>query len=157
RTMSKAYYSTENIGHYGLAFDYYSHFTSPIRRYPDVMVHRLLQRYLDGKASANAEEYEEMSGHCSEAEQFAVTAERDSVKYMQVKIMQQHKNKSLLGVISAVTDFGVFVEIVENKCEGMVRLRDIREDQFIFDQEQYAIVGRQSKKVYQLGDEVYVR
>jgi ribonuclease R/exosome complex exonuclease DIS3/RRP44 len=156
RTMSKAYYSTENIGHYGLAFDYYSHFTSPIRRYPDVMAHRLLQRYLDKKASASEEEYEKMCKHSSEMERLAVDAERDSIKYMQIKFMQDHKGQKYLGVISGVTDFGVFVEIEENKCEGMVRLRDIKEDHFDFDREHYQIIGRRSKKVYQLGDEVYV-
>ena len=156
RTMSKAYYSTQNIGHYGLAFDYYSHFTSPIRRYPDVMAHRLLQRYLDGKNSANEEDYEQRCNHCSDMEMFATNAERDSIKYMQVKFMQDHQNEQFLGVISGVTEWGIYVEIEQNKCEGMVRLRDIKEDHFEFDQENFAIVGRDSKKVYQLGDEVYV-
>src|SRR5699024_1468945 len=139
------------------AFDYYSHFTSPIRRYPDVMVHRLLQRYLDGGKSASEEEYEEMCMHCSDQEVFSTNAERDSIKYMQVKFMQQHQNKEFLGVISGVTDFGIFIEIAENKCEGMVRLRDIKEDHFDFDKEQYAVIGRRTKKRYQLGDEVYVK
>lgn len=157
RTMSKAYYSTENIGHYGLAFDYYSHFTSPIRRYPDVMTHRLLQHYLDNGQSANQEDYEVKCKHCSQSEVFSTNAERDSIKYMQVKFMKQHQNKMFLGVISGVTDFGIFIEIVENKCEGMVRLRDIEGDHFIFDQEQYAVIGRRTQKRYQLGDEVYVK
>ena len=156
RTMSKAYYSTENIGHYGLAFDHYSHFTSPIRRYPDVMAHRLLQRYLDEEPTANQEEYEEKCSHSSEMENLATNAERDSVKFMQVKYMQEHSEEEFLGVISGVTEWGIYVEIISNKCEGMVRLRDIREDHYDFDEENYAIIGRKTKKVYQLGDEVYI-
>ena len=153
RTMSKAYYSTQNIGHYGLAFDYYSHFTSPIRRYPDVMVHRLLQRYLEEKPSADQEAYEEKSAHSSDMENFATSAERDSIKYMQVKFMKDHENEQFLGVISGVTEWGIYVEIEQNKCEGMVKLRDIKEDHFDFDKENYAIEGRNTGKTYQLGDE----
>jgi ribonuclease R len=157
RSMSKAKYSTDNIGHYGLAFEYYSHFTSPIRRYPDVMVHRLLQFYLDGGKSADIELYESKSIHCSQMEGLATKAERDSIKYMQVKYMQDHKDQEFLGVISGVTEFGIFVEIIENKCEGMVRTREIKDDYYIFDEKQYALVGQSTKNVLQLGDEIYVK
>jgi ribonuclease R len=157
RTMSKAKYSTENIGHYGLAFDYYSHFTSPIRRYPDVMAHRLLQHYIDGGKSVDAELYEEKCVHSSNMESLATNAERDSVKYMQIKFMQDHKDQEFLGVISGVTEWGIYVEIVENKCEGMCRIREIKDDYYTFDDKQYALVGEVSKKILQLGDEVYVK
>jgi ribonuclease R len=157
RTMSKAKYSTDNIGHYGLAFDYYSHFTSPIRRYPDVMVHRLLQFYLDGGKSVDEEVYEAKCLHSSTMEGLATQAERDSIKYMQVKYMQDHKDQEFLGVISGVTEWGIFVEIIENKCEGMVRIRDIKDDYYSFDEKQYALVGASSQKLLQLGDEIYVK
>jgi ribonuclease R/exosome complex exonuclease DIS3/RRP44 len=157
RTMSKAKYSTDNIGHYGLAFDYYSHFTSPIRRYPDVMAHRLLQFYLDGGKSASEEVFEEKCEHSSQMEYLAAQAERDSIKYMQVKYMQDHKDEEFLGVISGVTEWGIYVEIIENKCEGMVRIREIKEDYYVFDEKQYALVGEVSKSIIQLGDEVYVK
>ena len=157
RSMSKAKYSTDNIGHYGLAFDYYSHFTSPIRRYPDVMVHRLLQYYLDGGKSASAEEYEEKCEHSSNMEYLATQAERDSIKYMQVKYMQDHKDEEFLGVVSGVTEWGIYVEIIENKCEGMCRIREIKDDYYTFDDKQYALVGEVSKNIIQLGDEVYVK
>ncbi|WP_421810396.1 ribonuclease R [Flagellimonas sp.] len=156
RSMSKAIYTTENIGHYGLGFDYYTHFTSPIRRYPDVMVHRLLQYYLDGGKSAKTVVYEEKCKHSSDMELLAANAERDSVKYMQIKFMEDHKDQEFLGVISGVTEWGIYVEIVENKCEGMVRIRDIKDDYYVFDDRQYAIIGERTKRMYQLGDEVYV-
>jgi ribonuclease R len=157
RTMSKAKYSTDNIGHYGLAFDYYSHFTSPIRRYPDVMVHRLLQFYLDGGKSVDEETYETKCQHSSNMEGLATNAERDSIKYMQVKYMQNHQDQEFLGVISGVTEWGIYVEIIENKCEGMVRIRDIKDDYYTFDEKQYALVGEISKSLLQLGDEVWVK
>ena len=157
RSMSKAKYSTDNIGHYGLAFDYYSHFTSPIRRYPDVMAHRLLQHYLDGGKSVDEEHYEEMCNHSSNMENLAANAERDSIKYMQVKYMLDHKDEEFLGVISGVTEWGIYVEIISNKCEGMCRIREIRDDYYTFDEKQYALVGEVSKNILQLGDEVYVK
>ncbi|MNQ01400.1 Ribonuclease R [compost metagenome] len=157
RSMSKAKYSTDNIGHYGLAFEYYTHFTSPIRRYPDVMVHRLLQYYLDGGKSADEETYETKCLHSSTMEGLATNAERDSIKYMQVKYMQNHQDQEFLGVISGVTEWGIYVEIIENKCEGMCRIRDIKEDYYTFDEKQYALVGATSNQLLQLGDEIYVK
>jgi ribonuclease R len=157
RSMSKAKYSTDNIGHYGLAFEYYSHFTSPIRRYPDVMVHRLLQHYLDGGKSADEETYETKCLHSSTMEGLATNAERDSIKYMQVKYMQDHQDQEFLGVISGVTEWGIYVEIIENKCEGMCRIRDIKDDYYTFDEKQYALTGATSGRLLQLGDEIYVK
>ena len=158
RSMSKAIYSTDNIGHYGLAFDYYSHFTSPIRRYPDIMAHRLLQTYLENpKAKPKADSLELDCQHSSDQERMAAQAERDSIKFMQVKYLMDQDDKEFEGVISGVTDWGIFVEIKANKCEGMVRLRDLEDDFFVYDEKNYCIRGTSSGAVYQLGDEVVVR
>ena len=157
RSMSKAEYTTKNIGHYGLAFNYYSHFTSPIRRYPDVMAHRLLQHYLDGGKSVNEDAFEEKCQHSSNMEGLATRAERDSIKYMQIKFMQDHKDEEFVGVISGVTDWGIYVEIISNKCEGMVSVRDMKDDHYSFDQDTFSMVGKDSKVTYQLGEEIIVK
>ena len=156
RCMSKAEYTTQNIGHYGLAFDYYAHFTSPIRRYPDVMVHRLLAQHLNKEKWPSIDLIEEASAHSSKREQLATKAERDSIKFMQIKFMENHIGEEFDGVISGVTDRGIYVEIIENKCEGMVRIKDVPGDYFFFDERNHALIGERTKKIYQLGDLVKV-
>jgi ribonuclease R len=157
RAMAKAKYTTDAKGHFGLAFEHYTHFTSPIRRYPDMMVHRLLQHYLDGGKSVNKIEFEEKCIHSSEREKRAADAERASIKYKQVEFMSMAEDKAFDGIITGVTDFGVFVEMVETKCEGMVRMADMKDDFYEFDEKNYRAIGRRRKKVYRLGDKVVVR
>lgn len=157
RSMAKAIYSTENIGHYGLAFDYYTHFTSPIRRYPDMMVHRLLQRYLDGGRSVNVQKLEEQCKHSSEMEQLAANAERASIKYKQVEYMGDRMDQTFSGVISGVTEWGFYVELNDNLCEGLVPVRDLANDYYDFDERNFCLIGRRTGVRYRLGDNVEVR
>ncbi|HEY6913130.1 MAG TPA: ribonuclease R [Paludibacter sp.] len=157
RSMAKAIYSTSNMGHYGLAFDFYTHFTSPIRRYPDMMVHRLLEKYADGGRSVNASEYEEYCQHSSDMEQLASNAERASIKYKQVEFMSERLGQVFDGVISGVTEWGIYVELIENKCEGMVPIRDLDDDFYTLDDKNYCLVGRRFHKKYQLGDVITVK
>ncbi|HEY4195272.1 MAG TPA: ribonuclease R, partial [Mucilaginibacter sp.] len=157
RSMAKAIYTTKTSSHYGLAFDHYTHFTSPIRRYPDVMVHRLLFHYLNGGQSVSAEHYEKLCQYSSQMEKKAADAERSSIKYKQAEYLKDQVGTVYSGVISGVTEWGMYVEIIENKCEGMIRLRDISDDFYTLDEKNYAIIGQRKKKVYQLGDEVQIR
>ena len=157
RSMAKAIYSTKNMGHYGLAFDFYTHFTSPIRRYPDMMVHRLLEKYAVGGRSVNASEYEDYCQHSSDMEQLASNAERASIKYKQVEFMAERLGQVFDGVISGVTEWGIYVELIENKCEGMIPIRDLDDDFYTFDDKNYCLVGRRFHKKYQLGDEITVK
>ena len=156
RCMSKAIYTTDNIGHYGLGFEYYSHFTSPIRRYPDVLVHRLLDYYLKGGKKVNADLLEEACTHASQREQLATKAERESIKYMQVKFMEDKIGEQFEGIISGVTERGLYVELLSNKCEGMISARELSGDYYHFDDQQHALIGQRTNKTYHLGDPIRI-
>jgi len=157
RAMAKAVYSTTNIGHYGLAFEYYTHFTSPIRRYPDMMVHRLLTHYIEGGRSVNKEQCEDECKHCSEMEQLAANAERASIKYKQVEFMSDKIGRVFDAVISGITEWGLYAEIIENKCEGMIPMRELDDDFYEFDEKNYCLRGRRTKKEYRLGDKIQIK
>ena len=157
RAMAKAKYTTEEVGHFGLAFDHYTHFTSPIRRYPDMMSHRLLQHYLEGGNSVNKENYEEKCIHSSEMERRAVEAERASIKYKQVEFMQNYLMEEFEGIVSGVTEWGVYVEIIETKCEGMVRVSQMEDDYYEYDDQNLRLIGQKNKRIFTLGDHVNVR
>jgi ribonuclease R len=156
RSMAKAEYSTTNIGHYGLAFDLYTHFTSPIRRYPDMMVHRMLFHYINGGESKSKKKYEKYCQHSSEMEQVATEAERASIKYKQVEFMMDKIGKEFDGIISGVSEYGIFVEIIENKCEGLVSVRELDDDFYEYDEDNYWLIGKHKGKIYQLGDKIKV-
>ncbi|HYG52989.1 MAG TPA: RNB domain-containing ribonuclease, partial [Flavobacteriales bacterium] len=157
RCMAKAVYSPDNIGHFGLAFDYYAHFTSPIRRYPDLIVHRILTDYLEKNPPQKVSRLELAGKHCSAQEKRAADAERASIKYKQVEYLSAHLGEYFTGIISGLTEWGMYVELDENKCEGMVSLKGISEDNYIFDERTYTVVGMRKKKVFRLGDAVKVQ
>lgn len=157
RSMPKAIYTTDNVGHYGLAMDYYTHFTSPIRRYPDMMVHRLLERYLAGGRSVIKNKYEDYCKHCSEMENLAASAERASIKYKQVEFMSDKIGKVYDGVVSGVAEWGLYVELKENKCEGLVPIRDLDDDYYEYDEKNYCLFGRKKNRLYRLGDTITVK
>lgn len=157
RTMAKAYYSTDNIGHYGLAFDYYTHFTSPIRRYPDLMVHRLLWGYLNGAESADKEFYEDQCVHSSEMERKAMEAERASVKLKQAEFMSDKVGQEFDALVSGVSKYGIYAEIVGNKCEGMIRLRDLHDDFYYLDEDNYQVIGQRYGDTFRIGDSIRIR